>query len=200
MTRFNSACRNASRSSITARQIGIEIPHKLHTRLRCFRREEIQQIVDLVVQIRRLQMQPPHLGVLRKSSNRDCSRPHSRRTTSTALQRTPTHRRFQLGQSSANSSMLSRMVDSGFLISCASPPASLAISVYWSPIFKPLDRSRGVVRRAVPLSVAESPYASLYSRARFARFRTPGPVGRTMLPPARRCPRSTPSRESQPCG
>ena len=49
-----------------ARQLGIEIAHDLDARLLGLGREELEHVVDLVVQVRRLQMQPPHLGEVEK--------------------------------------------------------------------------------------------------------------------------------------
>ncbi len=49
-----------------ARQIRIEIAHDLDASLLRLGREEIEHVVDLVIQIGRLQVQPPHFGEVEK--------------------------------------------------------------------------------------------------------------------------------------
>ena len=142
-----------------ARQFGIEIPHDLDAGLRGFRREELEHVVDLVVQIRRLQMQPPHLGEVQKIIEQRLQplafAPHDFHP----LQRPPTRRRFRLGQILGQQlhvqpNRRQRILD--LVRKTAGQLGDLGVLVH-----QPLDRGRGIIQRRLPLSVAESPYASL---------------------------------------
>ena len=97
--------------------------------------EEVQHLRDLHVQIARFESQPPHLGEIEEFVQQ-ILQPLALALDQVDLpHRPPIAGGFALAKSSARSSMFSRMVESGFLISWARPPASRAISVYWSTSF-----------------------------------------------------------------
>ena len=104
-----------------AGQIGIEVADHLDARSIGLGIEKIDQPQDQFVQIARLQPQRAELGEIRENRpGAFCSRRHSRSTTPILASARRSRGVSAPAKSSANSSMFSRMVDSGFLISWAS--------------------------------------------------------------------------------